>query len=291
MSRYNSMFKRLRLTLEMIRFHHSIFALPYAVIGMFMAKKGFPPVTKIILILIAMVSARSSAMIFNRVVDYDVDRINLRTKNWHLPTGKISFQYAGLFITLMIIVFELSASFLNPLAFYLSPIALIIILGYSLTKRFTYLTHIFLGLALGLAPMGSWIGIRGSITLEPIVLMVSVIFWVAGFDILYSLQDYDFDVKMKLHSIPQKFGKEKGIKISRLFHLIYILLLFTLLFFKGYGFGIIYLIGVGIVIITLLYEHSIVSPKDISRINEAFFTANGFASLIFMFFTVLDILV
>jgi len=285
------MLKKLKLTLEMIRFSHSIFALPYAFIGMFMAAKGVPPISKMILIIIAMVSARSSAMAFNRIADYDVDKINPRTKNWHLPSGKVSFQYVGVFITLMIIIFEVSAYLLNPLAFYLSPLALIIILGYSLTKRFTYFTHICLGLALALAPLGSWIGVQGRFAVEPFLLMLAVIFWVAGFDILYSLQDYEFDLKMKLHSIAQKFGKQKAINISRIFHLIYVLILFLLMFFGSYGFGTIYLIGVGIVVVLLIYEHSIVSAKDISRINEAFFLANSTASLIFMFFTILDILV
>jgi len=278
---------QVKVIFELIKFQHSIFALPFALISMLVCVNGLPSFSVIFWILSAMVSARSTAMAFNRVVDLKFDALNPRTKHWHLPAGKISIQSVWFFIVITAIIFLFSASRLNKLAFYLAPLALCILYFYSFTKRFTCFSHIFLGLSLGIAPVGVWIAITSQIVLPAIVLGLAVLLWVAGFDIIYAMQDVEFDKKYHLHSIVVRFGIPKALLISRVMH---ILMVFSLLWF-GYltHLGVIFLIGVLMVALMLIYEHSLVSPSDLSKVNIAFFNINGLVSIFLFVITWMEI--
>ncbi len=274
---------------RMIKFSHTIFALPFALSSVVFSSL-FYDVTpeKLFWILIAMISARSSAMGFNRVVDKDFDALNPRTKNRELPTGKISTVEAVAFIIIFSTIFVYSAYKLNPLCFYLSPVALAVIFFYSFTKRFTWFSHLFLGISLGLAPVGAWLAIAGKFDLPPIVLGFGVLTWIGASDIIYACQDYEFDIKHGLYSIPQKFGIEKALKISSAIHFLTFLSFVALKFLLNLG--TIYTIGLSLIGILLFYQHRIVSPNDLSRVNFAFNNINSLVSTSYFVFSALEVM-
>jgi 4-hydroxybenzoate polyprenyltransferase len=274
--------------LEMIKIEHTMFALPFAFLGAFFAARGIPRAGQIGWILLAMIGARSAAMAFNRLVDLPFDAINPRTANRALPRNLLSRGAVALFVLVSAAVFVYAAAMLNPLAFKLSPVALGIVLSYSYTKRFTWWTHIFLGLSLGCAPMGAWIAIRGNLTAVPLLLGSAVVLWVAGFDIIYSCQDYEFDAKQPLYSIPKRFGIAGALLISAGVHVIMVALLACL--FWRENLGIISFSGLGVVALLLAYEHSLVKPSDLSRVDAAFFTVNGWVSVLLLLTTGLDLI-
>ncbi len=270
--------RKLGLTLEMIKFPHTIFALPFALLGALLAARGWPSGEKLFWIVLACVFARSAAMAFNRIHDERFDRRNPRTRNWPLPAGLLSRRFAIIFCVCCVAGFIFSAAMLNPLAFALSFVALTVLLGYSMLKRFTAGTHFFLGLALGIAPVGAWVGVRGDITLTPILLAIGVMLWTAGFDIIYSCQDADFDRKQGLFSIPSRYGKRRALALSALCHVVAILAFLTLIWLTALG--NFYLLALSIAACLLAYEQSIVSPNDLSRLGRAFFTLNGWVSVL-----------
>jgi 4-hydroxybenzoate polyprenyltransferase len=280
--------KRLKIMLEMIKIEHTLFALPFAFLGAFFAARGIPRAAQIGWILLAMISARSAAMAFNRLVDLPFDAINPRTATRALPTKLLSRGSVVLFIVVSAGVFIYAATMLNPLAFKLSPVALGIVLSYSYTKRFTWWTHMFLGLSLGCAPIGAWIAIRGNLSAVPLLLGSAVVLWVAGFDIIYSCQDFEFDTKQPLYSIPKRFGIGGALWISAGVHIVMVVLL-AYLFWRE-NLGVISFSGLGIVALLLAYEHSLVKPSDLSRVNAAFFTVNGWVSVLLFLTTGLDII-
>lgn len=276
-----TLFSKLRITLEMIKFDHTLFALPFALLGAILAAEGFPTAWQSFWIIAAMVGARSAAMTFNRIADRDIDARNPRTAGRELPAGKVSIGFAWSFLFASIALFLASAWFLNWLTFALSPVALISILGYSYAKRFTTFSHLLLGWALAISPTAAWIAVRGTIDSEvPLLLSLFVLMWTAGFDIMYACQDADFDRKSGLYSIPARFGVRRALWIARLFHLQAFFVLLLLLLFTGLGWPA--YIGVAAVGILLLYQHLIVSPDDLSRMNAAFFTANATVSIILL---------
>ena len=282
------MFKKIRIILEMIKFEHTLFALPYAVMSAFLASNGWPNFFKILWILVAMVGARSCAMAFNRIVDMKYDKINPRTSNRALPAGLIKISAVWIFMIVSALLLVFAAYMLNRLAFVLSPVALLVILSYSYSKRFTTLTHFWLGLSLAIAPVGAWIAIKGEFALVPILLGLAVMLWTAGFDIIYACQDKEFDDKLGIHSIPKRFGIKRALQFSSAIHMITVLALLSLPLLTELKY--IYLSGVGLVSILLVYEHAIVKPNDLSRVNLAFFTLNGMVSLGLMIMSVVDLL-
>ena len=250
--------RKLKIILDMIKFEHTIFALPFAIMSAFVASDGLPAWDKIGWILVAMVGARSCAMAFNRLADAKIDKANPRTAIRAIPTGKIGKKEVWVFTLVSAALLVFAAYKLNRLAFALSPVALAVIMGYSYTKRFTSLSHLWLGISLSIAPIGAWIAIKGRFDWTPMLIGLAVLLWTTGFDIIYACQDLDFDRRHGLYSLT--------------------------------GFGILYLVGVGIVSIILIYEHVIVKPNDLSRVNLAFFTLNGMVSLVLMALSVADIL-
>jgi 4-hydroxybenzoate polyprenyltransferase len=270
---------KLKTTLEMIKFEHTLFALPFAFLGAVMAAKGLPSWHQILWITLAMVGARSTAMTFNRIVDRDIDASNPRTANRELPSGKLSVRFAWVFLFVSAALFLFAAYSLNWLTFALSPVALASVLGYSYAKRFTSFSHLLLGWALAISPTGAWIAVRGAIDSEvPLLISLFVLMWTSGFDIMYACQDYDFDKKAGLRSIPARFGIERSLWMARLFHLQAWFVL--LILFIVSDLGITALIGVGLVAMLLVYQHTLVKPNDLSKMNAAFFTTNAFASVI-----------
>lgn len=281
-----SVAEKIVLYLRMIKFPHSVFALPFAFTGAVMAAGGIPPPGKIFWITLAMVGARSGAMGLNRIIDREIDRANPRTRNRELPMGIIMVSEAVLFTIISFAVLILSAFMLNPLCLKLSPIAIAVLFLYSYTKRFTWATHFILGLSLSAAPMGAWIAVRGTFDAEILPITVAVIFWLAGFDTLYALQDIEFDKSYGLSSIPKRFGIKKALFFARTFHLVsFLLLLLSGLLFK---LGIVYWLGMMIVAGLLIYEHSLVKEDDLSKLDIAFFNMNGYISLTVFVFTFLD---
>jgi 4-hydroxybenzoate polyprenyltransferase len=272
----------------MVKIEHTIFALPFAFLGAFLAAGGFPRPAQIGWILLAMVGARSAAMAFNRLVDLPFDAKNPRTVNRALPQKLLTSSFVVAFIAASSAVLVFAASRLNHLSLELSPVALGIIFFYSYTKRFTWLTHIFLGISLACAPIGAWIAIRGSVSWSPVVLGVAVALWVAGFDVIYSCQDVEFDRGESLYSIPKRFGVTGALWISAALHLVMIGIL-AFLFWRE-GLGGISLSGLGIVALLLAYEHSLVRPTDLSLANTAFFTINGWISILLFVTTTIDLL-
>ncbi len=279
--------RQIKVIFELIKFQHTIFALPFALISMLICTHGLPQFRVIFWILVAMVTARSSAMAFNRVIDLRFDALNPRTQNRPLVLGKISIKSVWIFMITTAIIFIISAYMLNNLAFYLSPVALAIFYFYSFTKRFTWLTHIFLGLSLAIAPIGVWIAINSQIAILPLILGSTVLFWVAGFDIIYATLDFEFDKTYGLHSMVVKFGIPKALFISRVMHLFMVVLL--LWFGSLAQLGPFYFSGVFIVALMLIYEHSLIRPSDLSRVNIAFFNINGLVSILLFIMTCLDI--
>lgn len=279
--------QKMLVILEMIKFEHTVFALPFALTSALIAAHGLPSWQTLGWILAAMVGARSAAMAFNRIADFRLDAANPRTAGRALPAGIVSVSAAWLFTVASAGLLVLAAYMLNPLAFALSPVALAVVLGYSYSKRFTSLSHLWLGLSLGIAPVGAWIAVKGEIGLPSLVLSFAVMLWTAGFDIIYSLQDVDFDRKMGLFSLPARIGAAKALTMSRLFHAGMIAALIC--FGRITGRGIIYYSGVALVALFLIYEQSLVSANDISRVNTAFFTVNGCVSIVFALFVALDV--
>jgi len=279
---------KLKILLEDIKIQHTVFALPFALMSAFIASNGVPPSDKLLWILLAMVGARSSAMSFNRIADVDYDRENPRTKERALPKGRIRKSYYIIFLILSVLLFIFSCIMLNRLALILSPAALLIVFFYSYTKRFTIFSHFFLGLSLSLAPIGAWVAIREEISIVSIVLGLAVIFWLAGLDIIYSCQDVEFDKSHGLFSFPAKLGIERALRLAAIFHVIMTLFLFSL-FFIG-NLGLLYLGGIILIAGLLYYEHSIVRPDDLSKVNVAFFNVNGIISIGLMLMTILDII-
>ncbi len=270
-----SRFKSLRTVLEMIKFEHTLFALPFAFLGMMLAAEGWPEWRVVGWIVVAMVGARSAAMGFNRLVDRTIDAANPRTADRALPAGLVTPAFVGLFVVASCLVLVFAASRLNPMALALTPFALLILLGYSYSKRFTHWSHLVLGLALAGAPVGAWVAVRDDITATPLVLAGAVLLWVAGFDVLYALQDQEFDLVADLHSVPVRFGEVAALWISGLLHLGMMLLLALLPRIYPPGLGVGYWVGFAGCVVLLTYQHRIVRPGDLSRLDAAFFQANG----------------
>jgi 4-hydroxybenzoate polyprenyltransferase len=284
--------KRLRLTLEMIRFEHSVFALPFALTGAllafresgnFVARGGWT----LLWIVVAMVGARSAAMAFNRLVDAEIDARNPRTRGRHIPAGLLSRGFCRGFTAASIALFFFAAWELNTLCFRLAPLALAVVLAYSYTKRFTHFSHLVLGFALGIAPAAAWIAVRGSLDPRILWLTAAVTFWTAGFDIIYSCQDYAFDCESELFSIPRACGIAKALMIARALHVLMIVALLMLIY--QLHLGALALAGVAAVAALLIYEHALVKAADLSRVNAAFFTMNGWVSVLFFVFWAADI--
>jgi 4-hydroxybenzoate polyprenyltransferase len=284
----SKLLKRLRIVLEMVKIEHTIFALPFAFLGAFLAARGLPRPAQIGWILLAMVGARSAAMAFNRLVDLPFDARNPRTVNRALPKRLLNHSFVMAFIIASSAVLVLAASRLNRLSLELSPLALGIVFLYSYTKRFTWLTHVFLGVSLACAPIGAWIAIRGSISWSPAILGLAVALWVAGFDVIYSCQDVEFDRGESLHSIPKRFGVAAALWISAALHLVMIGIL-AFLFWRE-GLGSISLAGLAVVALLLAYEHSLVRPNDLSHVNTAFFSINGWISVLLFVTTTIELL-
>lgn len=276
-------------TLEMIKWEHSIFALPFALTGAMLAASGWPRPMQLVWIIVCMVTARSAAMAFNRWADADLDGANPRTQMRAIPAGHLSRGFVGAFTIFMALVFILAAAQLNRLTLWLSPVALAIILLYSYTKRFTRWSHLVLGLSLGIAPSAAWIAIRGTLDPRILVLTAAVLFWVAGFDVLYACQDAEHDRTNGLNSIPSAIGISGAFWVTRIMHLIMLGLLLWLV--QLFSLGPVALVGIAIVAALLLYEHSIVSPTDLRRLNAAFFTMNGIISVVFFIFMAAALLV
>jgi 4-hydroxybenzoate polyprenyltransferase len=286
-----SLLDKLKMTLDMIKFEHSIFALPFALTGALLAirESGFDIpnlAARLGWILVAMVSARSAAMAFNRLLDHEIDAQNPRTATRHLPAGTLSRGFAGSFTLVAVGMFVLAAAMLGPLCLKLAPVALAVVLGYSYTKRFTSMSHLVLGFALGIAPSAAWIAIRGSYDLRMLWLTAAVMLWTAGFDIIYSCQDYDFDRRSGLHSLPARLGIRNALRISRLLHVLMVGCLVMLI--DSFHLGWLAAVGVVAVASLLAYEQSLVGAKDLSKVNAAFFTMNGYVSLLFFAFWTAD---
>jgi len=280
------MLARAAVYLRMIKFSHSVFALPFAFTSALLAAGGIPSWDKIFWITAAMVGGRSAAMGLNRVIDREVDALNPRTSRREIPAGMIKTAEAVVFIIASTLLFLYAAYRLNPLCLKLSPLALAVFILYPYTKRFTWLSHVVLGIAIAGAPVGAWIALRGAFDLEIIPLAVSVVFWLAGFDVLYALQDVEFDKKSGLYSIPQRFGIKMSLLLSRIFHILtWLLLLVTAVMFD---LGAVFHVGLVLVGGLLVYEHRLVKEDDLSRLNIAFFNMNGYISLAVFAFTLLD---
>jgi 4-hydroxybenzoate polyprenyltransferase len=280
--------KNLKITLEMIKWEHSIFALPFALCGAMLAAGGLPAWHQLAWVIVAMVAARSAAMAFNRLADASIDAANPRTSTRALPVGSLSPGFVTTFVLIACGIFVLAASQLNRLTLWLSPVALAIVLFYSYTKRFTRWSHLFLGFALGVAPTAAWIAVRGSLDPRILLLTAAVTFWVGGFDVIYACQDYDFDRGHDLHSVPRHLGIHAGLWVARGFHLVMLGLLVALVI--SFGLGRIAVAGVIAVAVLLAYEHSLVRHDDLSKLNAAFFTMNGVISVVFFSFVAADLL-
>ena len=272
----------------MIKWEHSIFALPFALCGAMLAAGGWPTPHQLAWIIVAMIAARSAAMAFNRVADAAIDAANPRTRTRALPAGTLTPAFVTTFVVVSSAIFVLAASQLNHLSLILSPLALAVLLLYSYTKRFTRWSHLVLGIALGMAPAAAWIAVRSSLDPRILLLTAAVTFWVGGFDVLYACQDYEFDRDSNLHSIPRYIGIRGALIVARLFHVVMLLLLIGLIL--TFGLGKLAITGVIAVSLLLLYEHSLVHPTDLSKLNAAFFTMNGVISVVFFLFIAGDLL-
>ncbi len=284
-----ALFRNFATTLEMIKWEHSIFAMPFALSGAMLAADGVPSGRQLLWIVVAMVAARSAAMAFNRVVDVEFDAANPRTKMRALPAGLLTRQFVVLFVVASSVIFVFAAGQLNRLCLYLSPVALGILLLYSYTKRYTRWSHLVLGFADAIPPAAAWIAVRGTIDWRILPLVGAVTFWVGGFDVLYACQDYDFDCKAGLHSIPRWIGIRKALIVAQVFHLVTI----GFLAWTSYLFGLGWLGAVAALVFAamLAYEHSLVSHDDLSRLNAAFFTTNGVVSVAYFFFIAAAVLI
>jgi len=285
----NAAINKVSVYLHMIKFSHSIFALPFAFTSALIAASGIPDLRQIGWIVIAMVGARSGAMGLNRIIDRKIDSANPRTEGREIPRGAISVFAAVLFVIVSFISLVLAAYMLNPLCLKLSPVAIAVLILYSYTKRFTWMSHFVLGLSISAAPLGAWIAVKGSFDIEIIPLVIAVIFWLAGFDVLYALQDIDFDRKYGLYSIPKRFGIRKSIYLSRIFHITSFLLLVA----NGmiFNLGGLYWAGMFMTAGLFLYEHSLIQVDDLRKLDIAFFNMNGYISVTVFIFTLMDYMV
>jgi 4-hydroxybenzoate polyprenyltransferase len=281
--------EKISVYLRMIKFSHSVFALPFAFTSAVIAASGIPTVRQVFWITMAMVGARSGAMGLNRIIDRKIDSANPRTSSRELPKGIISVTEAGLFVLLSFCLMIVAAYMLNPLCLRLTPVAIIVLFIYSYTKRFTWASHFILGLAISAAPVGAWIAVRGTFDIEVLALAFAVVFWLAGFDVLYALQDMEFDGKYGLYSIPGRFGIRNSLYVARVFHAV----TFSLLTINGFIFrlGGFYWAGMFIIAGLFIYEHSLVKEKDLSRLDMAFFNMNGYISVAIFMFTLVDFVI
>jgi 4-hydroxybenzoate polyprenyltransferase len=277
-----------RVTLEMIKWEHSIFALPFALTGAVLAAGGWPPLRVLGWIIVCMVSARSAAMAFNRFADAEIDAVNPRTAARAIPAGLVSRGFVITFTIIASAVFFLGAAMLNRLTLELAPLALAIVFAYSYMKRVTRWSHLILGLSLGIAPAAAWIAVRGSLSLRGLLLTAIVLLWVGGFDVLYACQDFEHDRRVGLYSVPQAFGLQGAFWIARIMHAGMAVLLFVML--RAFGLGPVALVGVVVCVALLAYEHAIVAPGDLRRLNAAFFTLNGVISVVLFIFIAVDVL-
>ncbi len=266
-------------TLKMIKIEHSIFALPFTLASAFLAARGMPAVKTLILIVLATVTARSAAMAFNRYLDAHIDGQNPRTAMRAIPSGALSRSYAFRFTVVNSVLFLVVCAWINLLTLVLAPFMLVVLLGYSYTKRFTFCSHLVLGLALGLGPVGAWAAVTGGMSWEPLVLGVAVMSWVSGFDMLYACQDLDFDRKTGLHSIPAALGLHRTLVLARILHLAMVIIL--VVFGLNLELGLVYFVGTALLSSLLIYEHYLVWGGDLSRLGQAFFTMNGLVSLVY----------
>jgi 4-hydroxybenzoate polyprenyltransferase len=281
-------FQAFRTYLEMIKFEHSVFALPFAMVGMvWAAPGGWPGWRVFLLIVLCMVSARSAAMAYNRIADRDIDAVNPRTKTRAIPAGLLTLRQSSVFFYASCVVFFVGAFLLNALTLALSPVALFTILFYSRTKRFTPLSHFVLGLSLGISPAAAWAAVNGTLDWAVLPVCLAVVLWTSGFDVIYSLQDEEFDRENGLRSLPQQLGKAKALTVSRACHVTAVVMLALAVY--AVGAGLFAWIGVGFAAALLAYEQSLVRPEDLSRVNLAFFTLNGFVSLGFFAFVLVDV--
>ncbi|HEU5360012.1 MAG TPA: UbiA-like polyprenyltransferase [Candidatus Deferrimicrobiaceae bacterium] len=281
------MLGRVGVYLEMVKVAHTVFALPFALIGAFLAAGGLPSLRTVFYIVLAMVGGRSAAMGFNRLVDADVDARNPRTRDRAIPKGQVSRPMAGVFIFLSVLLLELSAAKLNPLCLKLSPVLLLILFSYSYMKRYTWASHFILGMCLGAAPLAAWIAVTGGFDPRILVISFAVLFWVAGFDVLYALQDIEFDRKEGLYSIPRFLGIGRSLWVARLFHFVMAALL--LVGYYSFELGGWFLAGWAVCAAVLVYEHAILREDDLSRLDVAFFNLNGIVSIALCLFTYLDL--
>lgn len=278
--------------LSLIKFSHTIFAMPFALIGYMLGIKIFNfqfSISNFLLVVLCMIFARSAAMAFNRYLDRSFDAKNPRTAIREIPAGILKSNNVLLFTIVNCLLFMATTFFINKVCFYLSPVALIVVLGYSYTKRFTPFCHLILGLGLSLAPIGAYLAVTGKFDLLPILFSLTVLFWVSGFDIVYALQDEEFDKSQKLYSIPAWLGKSKALRISEFLHLISAAIVLVAGFYGDFEW--LYWIGVVVFIGMLIYQHSIIKPDDLRKVNLAFMTANGIASVVFALFVVADLFV
>lgn len=283
--------EKFKTFLSMIKVEHTLFALPFAFTGMFLAARGIPSIWTIFWVVVAVLGARSGAMGFNRVADAKIDARNPRTAGRDIPAGRISMKEATLYTFISFAVYFFAAYMLNPLCLLLSPVPFIVFILYSYTKRFTALCHIVLGVALGIAPIGAWVAVNGSLNFGIVMLGLAVLFWVSGFDIVYACQDIDFDREEGLFSIPKYLGLRNSLYLARLFHIIaFLIFLYTWIYFDLGGF--IYLLGI---LLTggafMVYQHSIIKPEDLSRLDMAFFNLNAYISVSICVFTFLDLMI
>jgi 4-hydroxybenzoate polyprenyltransferase len=283
----SSLVSRTGVALEMIKWEHSIFALPFALTGAVLAAGGWPRAAVFFWIVVCMVSARTAAMAFNRLADAELDRANPRTATRAIPAGALSKGFVAGFVAVSAAVFLVGAAMLNRLTLELAPAALGVVLAYSYMKRITRWSHLVLGLALGIAPSAAWIAVRGTFDPRIAVLTLAVVLWVGGFDVLYACQDFEHDRQVGLNSVPQAFGLEGAFWIARAMHFAMILVLLWLV--ELFGLGRIAMAGVAVVAVLLGYEHAIVSPRDLRRMNAAFFTLNGIISVVFFIFIATDV--
>jgi 4-hydroxybenzoate polyprenyltransferase len=281
-----NLFEKVVLYLRMIKFSHSVFALPFALTSALIAAKGIPRGETLFWIVAAMVSARTTAMGVNRIIDREIDKKNPRTASREIPAGRIKVWETSLFVAAAMAVFVFSAYMLNPLCFRLSGVALFFVLLYSFTKRFTWLSHFVLGITISAAPVGAWIAVTGGFDANILLLGFAVVLWLAGFDILYAFQDIEFDREYGLHSVPVRFGISRSLLISRICH--FLTWVFLLLTGVAFGMAVPFYIGVGVTALLLIYEHSLVKSHDLSKLNKAFFDMNGYISITIFFFTLLS---
>jgi len=284
------MFNKVQRYLSLVKFAHTIFSLPFAMIGFFIGVSDYHQNLSLklfLLVILSVVFARNAAMGFNRYADRTFDKRNDRTKMRDIPSGIVKPQSALLFVIINSILFITTTFFINPLCFYLSPVALFIILSYSFTKRFTILCHLLLGVGLSLAPIGAYLAVAGTFSVLPVLFSMAVLFWVGGFDIIYALQDIEFDKTQNLKSIPAFIGKKSALAISVIFHSISAIFILVAGLYQNFGY--LYLIGAILFIGLLIYQHLLVKPNNLSKVDVAFFTMNGIASVIFALFVMADL--